>query len=303
MKKAIFSLLTLLATACSPQVYSLYLDVRQPSQSGLDLSHKSMAIVCMESKDSVFDRNSASVMAGVLDQDYFGGQEAVQLYSVPAADSVSLDLMHNLVMDTNADVVFLLSSTLGTPTLEPTIEVKNATCVDSAFVTPVTVPIKTSLKVYDSLSEDKIHSFRGKTTLYPKVFNNGLASANAVEAMLPYSMGSEATKVGSRIATRFVSDWKTESFSFYYFDNFQAETWDKALRYVYANEFSKAIDIWSEFVKGSRPITRAAAAYNIAMSFYLMEDYKMATRWLDLADSIENLTLSPGLRKRLVSKR
>ncbi|MBR5404624.1 MAG: tetratricopeptide repeat protein [Bacteroidales bacterium] len=270
MKKLLFPLLALLAVSCSPQVYSLILDVRQPSQSGLDLARKSMAIVTMETPDSTFDRNAASAMARVLEQDYFGGDEVVQMYRVPSADSVSLDLMHSLVMDTDADVVFLLSSTIGMPD-------------DKARL-----PLRTILNVYDSMGEDKVHGFKGSAFLTPKDGTSDLSD--------------EAEKVGSRIATRFLSTWKTESFSLYYFDDFNSSSWEKALKLAYENKFGKAIDVWTQFVKGGTALKRAAASYNIAMAFYLLEDYEMAAKWLDMADSLENLSLSQGLRKRIKSR-
>ena len=272
MKKLLFPLLALMAlsASCSPQVYSLILDVRQPSPSGLDLSRKSMAIVTMETPDSTFDRNAASAMARVLEQDYYGGEELVGMYRVPAADSVSLELMHSLIMDTDADVVFLLNSAIDAPD-------------DKARL-----PLRTNLSVYDSMGEDKIHRFKGQAYLIPKDGNSDLSE--------------EAEKVGNRVATRFLSTWKTESFSLYYFDDFNAGNWEKALKLSYENKFAKAIDIWSEFVKGGTAIKRAAASYNISMAFYLLEDYEMALKWLDMADSMENLSLSPGLRKRITER-
>lgn len=270
MKKLFIPLITLLAVACSPEVYSLQLDVRQPSNSGLDLARKSMAIVTMETPDSTFDRNTASAMARVLEQDYYGGEELIDMYRVPAADSVSLDLMHSLVMDTNADVVFLLNSTIDGPDEKARL------------------PLKTNLSVYDSMGEDKVHRYKGSAFLTPK---------DATSELL-----EEAEKVGGRIATRFISNWKTESFSFYYFDDIYADKWDKALKLSYQNEFGKAIDVWAEFVKNRIALKRAAASYNIAMAFYLLEDYEMAAKWLDMADSFENLSLSPGLRKRIVQR-
>ena len=54
-----------------------------------------------------------------------------------------------------------------------------------------------------------------------------------------------------------------------------------------------------ELVKGGSAIKKAAASYDIAMAFYLLEDYEMAAKWLDMADSLENLSLSKGLRKRI----
>lgn len=271
MKKLLFPLLALLAvSACSPQVYSLMLDVRGPSTSGLDLSRKSMAIVTMETPDSTFDRNAASAMARVLEQDYYGGEELVGMYRVPAADSVSLDLMHSLIMDTDADVVFLLNSTIDLPD-------------DKARL-----PLRTNLSVYDSMGEDKVHRFKGQAYMLPKDGTSDLSE--------------EAEKVGNRIATRFLSTWKTESFSLYYFDDFNAGSWESALKLSYENKFAKAIDVWSKFVKGGTALKRAAASYNIAMAFYLLEDYEMASKWLDMADSLENLSLSPGLRKRITER-
>lgn len=271
MKKLLFPLLALLAlSSCSPQVYTLVLDVRQPSQSGLDLARKSMAIVTMETPDSTFDRNAASAMARVLEQDYYGGEELVQMYRVPAADSVSLDLMHSLIMDTEADVVFLMSSAIGMPDEKARL------------------PLKTNLSVYDSMGEDKVHRFKGSAFLTPK---DGASD-----------LSDEAEKVGSRVATRFLSTWKTESFSLYYFDDFNSSSWEKALRLAYENKFGKAIDVWTQFVKEGSAIKRASASYNIAMAFYLLEDYEMAAKWLDMADSLENLSLSPGLRKRIKSR-
>ncbi len=55
-------------------------------------------------------------------------------------------------------------------------------------------------------------------------------------------------------------------------------------------------------MKEGSAIKRAAASYNIAMAFYLLEDYEMAAKWLDMADSLENLSLSQGLRKRIKSR-
>lgn len=271
MKKILFPLLALLTVACSPQVYSLYLDVRQPCLSGLDLARKTMAVVTMEQEDSLFDRNCASAFAKVLDTDYFGGQEVVELYTVPAADSVSLDMMHTLVMDTEADVIFVLSNTLGVP---DEVEQK--------------IPLNTSLGVYDSMGEDTVHRFRGHTSFLPEEYEEGFPKM--------------AEKVGQRIGNRFVSQWKTESFGLYYFDNIQVGQWEKGLSYAYKGEYAKAIDVWTGLLNSGNEISKAAACYNIAMAMYLLEDPYMASRWLDKADSLENLSLSPGLRKRIQAR-
>ena len=262
----------LLMAACSPQIYPLYLDVRQPSTSGLDLNRKSMAIVYMDGAnpaDSSFDRSAASALARKLEEDYFGGEEVVNLYHIPSADTVTLEAMHSLVMDTEGDVIFLLSSSLGEKTPEGA------------------QPVSSRLLVYDSMGDDKLYRFNGS-------------------ALIPAPAGadapSQAEVVGNRISTRFLSQWKTESFSFYYFDGLY-DGWFDALERMHEGQIGKAIDAWTPLVKTGSNIKRACAAYNMAMAFYLLEDYEMSERWLALADKMETLSLSAGLHLRLSAKK
>lgn len=254
--------------ACSPQVYPLYLEVRQPSSSGLDLSRKTMGIVYMDSDspaDSTFDRSAASALARALEEDYFSGAEEVGLYHTAASDSVSLEKMHTLVMDTGKDVVFLLSSRL------------------AAVREDGSLPVSTRLSVYDSMGEDKVHRYSGS-------------------AILPAPAGADAPSqpevVGERISARFLSKWKTERFSFYYFDQILSD-WETPIEHVEEGKLAKAIDAWAPLVKKGNSLQRACAAYNMAMAFYLLEDYEMSLLWLDYADKLENVPLSGGLRSRL----
>lgn len=304
MKKlSFFVAAALLAAACSPQVFPLYLEVRQPSASGLDLSHKSFSIAYMEGKDSLFDRSAASAMARKLEEDYFGGEEVVGLYKVPAADSVTLELMHSLVMETEGDVVFLLSTQLGEPGPETNQAVSGARSLDSAYVCPVAVPVVTHLDLYDSMGEDKLIPFKGSTVLRPLVYNNGVVTDEGLKTLARQAMAvNESEEVGRRMTRRFLSQWKTESFSFYYFDSFQADVWLEALQYMNEGQFAKAVDIWKELTQRGNAQKRACASYNIAMAFYLMEDYEMSSRWLSYAAKLENLSLAPGLAKRLAAR-
>ena len=264
MKKLSFALLgALLLAACSPQVYPLYLEVRQPSSSGLDLARKSMAIVYMDGvnqQDSLLDRQVASGLARALEADYFDGKEAVSLHRTPSADTVSLSAMHALVMDTDRDVVFLLSSHLGE-------------------ASEGRIPVATRLFVYDSMGTDKVLRYSGSTTL------TGTGAEQAEE-------------ISGRIARRFLSTWKKGRYCFYYFENL-SETWTDALDYVDEGKLHKAIDVWMPLVKEGSTLKRACAAYNLAMAFYLLGDPVMADKWLAVAEKMENLELAPALRKDL----
>lgn len=273
MKRAIIAIAAaLLLAACSPQVYPLYLEVRQPSSSGFNLNRKSMSIVYMEGDnnlDSLFERRAASAMARSLEEDYFDGEEVVGLYSVPSLDTVTVENMRSLVMDTDKDVVFLLSTQMDIP---------------QDTTVAMSIPLRARMYVYDSLGEDKVRSFKGSSVM-------NLARMQDLE--------EKADEVGQTISGRFLSGWKTESFSFYFFDDFSVDEWVEGIQYANDGAFAKSADVWMTMVKKGSGIKRACAAYNLAMTFYLMEDYEMSAKWLALAEKMEDLALAPGLRTRL----
>lgn len=273
MKRAIIAIAAaLLLAACSPQVYPLYLEVRQPSSSGFNLNRKSMSIVYMEGNnnlDSLFERRAASAMARSLEEDYFDGEEVVGLYSVPSLDTVTVENMRSLVMDTDKDVVFLLSTQMDVP---------------QDTTVAMSIPLKARMYVYDSMGEDKVRSFKGSSVM-------NVARMQDLE--------EKADDVGKTISGRFLSGWKTESFSYYFFDDFSVDEWVEGIQFANDGAFAKSADVWMTLVKKGSNIKRACAAYNLAMTFYLMEDYEMSAKWLALAEKMEDLALTPGLRTRL----
>lgn len=273
MKRAIIAIAAaLLLAACSPQVYPLYLEVRQPSSSGFNLNRKSMSIVYMEGNnnlDSLFERRAASAMARSLEEDYFDGEEVVGLYSVPSLDTVTVENMRSLVMDTDKDVVFLLSTQMDVP---------------QDTTVAMSIPISARMYVYDSMGEDKVRSFKGSSVM---------------DVARMQDLEEKADDVGKTISGRFLSGWKTESFSYYFFDDFSVDEWVEGIQFANDGAFAKSADVWMTLVKKGSSIKRACAAYNLAMTFYLMEDYEMSAKWLALAEKMEDLALTPGFRTRL----
>ena len=140
MKKLSWILVAVMtAAACSPQVYPLHLEVRQPSDAGLTLVGKTASIVYMDgsnSVDSLFDRHAASALALALEADYFDGEEVIGLSRIATPDSIGVDLMHTLVMETGGDVIFLLSTALGEPSLGQNTESKNSRWIRPLSVRP-----------------------------------------------------------------------------------------------------------------------------------------------------------------------
>ena len=302
MRKLFWILVAALSlAACSPQVYPLHLEVRQPSDAGLTLVGKTAAIVYMDganSVDSLFDRHAASALASSLEADYFGGEEVIGLSRIATPDSIGVDLMHTLVMETGGDVIFLLSSALGDPVVGKNMESKSSS-VDSAFVCEANVPVNTVLYLYDSMGNDEVKRYKGSATLKSAVYSNGMLTEDAMKDLTLRSLSPEAEEVGLRISRRFLSNWTTESFSFYYFDDFSSESWFTPLQDAADGNYAKAIRGWEALVKDGSMTKRACACFNIAQTFYLLGDYVIASRWLDEADKMENLTQAPALRKRL----
>ena len=108
---AIFFGLALL-TSCGPTVYVMDLQMRRPSSSGYELGGKSLGVVyvCPTAADTSYAKSFAESFAQTLDEDYFGGESRVDIYTLPyvsGADYSSRDTLVNLVMDTEKDVIFL----------------------------------------------------------------------------------------------------------------------------------------------------------------------------------------------------
>ena len=298
-------LAALALAACSPQTLTLSVDMRHPSKSGLDLAKKTMSIVYMEdgASDGTFSNGVASSLARSLEEDYFGGREAIGVFKIPT-DSVSLELMHDLVMDTGDDVVFLLGPpAFGEVALSENTALKQPQSVDSAFVVQAQIPYNAKLFVYDSMDkEDRLQVFRGSSVLRTQVFNNGVTAKEflAEEALKSKEMGAEL--VGKQISNRFVPTWKPEDYSLYYYDGWD-EDWVVAASLAYNMHWQKAAEIWMKKVNENSSAKRACACYNTALAFYMMGDLDIATKWLDRADQYAKPDLSPGLRKRIEARK
>ena len=299
------ALAALSLAACSPQTLTLSVDMRHPSKSGIDLARKTMSIVYMDdgTADSTFSNAVASSLARSLEKDYFRGEENIGVYKIPS-DSVDLDLMHRLVMDTGDDVVFLLGTpSFGEVSMGPNTAVQNPRNVDSAYVAQAQIPYNARLYVYDSMDKgDILNSFRGSSILRTQVYNNGVTAQEFLTEKAREAKDGGADMVGAQMSNRFVPTWKTENYSLYYYDDFNGQ-WVEAAYLAYEFHWKKAADIWMALSGTGNYTKRACACYNTALAFYMMGDLNIATKWLDRADGYESLSLSPGLRKRIEERK
>ena len=298
-------LAALALAACSPQTLTLSVDMRHPSKSGLDLAKKTMSIVYMddEKPDTTFSNGVASALARSLEEDYFGGNEAIGVYKIPT-DSVSLDLMHRLVIDTGDDVVFLLGPpSFGEVALSENVALQQPVSVDSAFIAQAQIPYAAKLFVYDSMDkEDRLQVFRGNSILRTQVYSSGVTAPEFLKDKALESKELGAELVGKQISNRFVPTWKTEAYTLYYFEGWD-DDWAQAAYLASEMEWKKAADIWMKKIGDNSYTKRACACYNTALAFYMMGDLNLATKWLDRADQYGKPDLSPGLRKRIEARK
>lgn len=304
-KMIIAAAAAMLMAACSPETYSIYLDVRQPSHSGFDLSRKTMAIVYMDGPtkaDSLLGATSAAAFAEAMEKDYFGGEEAIGMYAYPASDTVSVETMRSLIMDTGEDVVFLLKPRIGEPGEASNIANKKATHPDSAYVYKAKVPLTVSLYVYDSMGKDTVKTYHGSTTANVAVFNGGITPEEFMNDHLKARVpGIAGETVGKRISTRFLGGWKTETFTFYWFEDLDEEEWISAIDKAQQGKFADAIKVLEPLVKSKNQYKAAHACYNVALCFYLLGDMELASKWLDEADKMENVSQTGALRRRIIN--
>ena len=307
MKRSILitGLFALALAACSPQTLTMNVEMRHPSKSGIDLSRKTMSIVYMDAgtADTTFSNLVASSLARSLEAEYFRGEEAIGVYKIPA-DSIDVDLMHRLVMDTGDDVIFLLGvPSFGEVALADPVAVSNARNVDSAFVSSAQIPYNAQLFVYDSMGKtDEVNGFRGSSILRVPVFSNGGLTKEALAEKAVLNKDAGAEMVGTQMSNRFAPTWKTEGYTLYFFDGFN-DDWQLAAVYAYDYQWKEAADIWMKYVNANNVEKRACACYDLALAFYMMGDLNLATKWLDRADENASLGLSPGLRKRIDARK
>lgn len=294
----------LVAASCSPQLYSLHLEQRGASQSGLDLAGKSIAVTYLESgfgRDSVFALNMADGFAAEMEADYFDGQQTIGLYRMlkdMGRDYSEKDTLVNLVMDTGGDVVFLFDvPEFGTMTMSS----RKYHSPDSSKAV-VSFPCSIAMYVYDSMDKrDTVRVFRGNTSISQAiVLPNGLSDAEA----FPYvwnELTDAGVATGRKAAGRFLSTWTGGQFSLYYFDT--NEYWAEALSFAREFRWQEAMDIWLQLVTKKNANQRMCAAYNLAVACYILGQYDLAEQWLNLSDQDGPSSLSAGMHKRINTRK
>lgn len=257
-------------SSCAPHAYSLLYDMHYPGEAGFVLENKTMSVVYLNDgnrQDTSYVNSLATGFAKGLERQYFNSEEAVPVISVPKDPKgvyYSKDSLVNLIMATEADVLFLFDS----PRLTPSR--------DSILATSY-------LYVYDGL--DRKRDSVIAVTLNKK-YLNGPNLQRAVETY------------GTNVSGLFARDVRKEIFSLIYYD--YSEEWISALISAADSKWDEAMDKWMNIItKSTNAEQKACAAYNMAVGCYLMDDYRLALEWIEQSEKFYPISIAPSLNQKI----
>ena len=305
MKRSLLSAIAALSAlvalqSCDPQAFSMNVEMRYPSSSGMSIDGKSVAVVSLNedsAKDSVFNECLANGFASAIEKNYFNGAEAVNLYKMPKVVGgvySNADTLINLIVDTGCDIVFLFDA----PEFG-NVQIKEQKTSTSGTYYPVSVPVAVKLYGFDSLSgSDTVRVWTGTRMLSANM--EASLGRQAAADSLWNRIGSSAENLGEVSARTFAPVWKEETYTFIYYES--PEAWLAAAQYASDYKWNEAMKVWISLLDTNNPMKRSCAEYNIATACFLMGDNELALKWLNSSDEDYPISLSKALRKRIQAR-
>ena len=305
MKRSLLSAIAALSAlvalqSCDPQAFSMNVEMRYPSSSGMSIDGKSVAVVYLNedsAKDSVFNECLANGFASAIEKNYFNGAEAVNLYKMPKVGGgvySNADTLINLIVDTGCDIVFLFDA----PEFG-NVQIKEQKTSTSGTYYPVSVPVAVKLYGFDSLSgSDTVRVWTGTRMLSANM--EASLGRQAAADSLWNRIGSSAENLGEVSARTFAPVWKEETYSFIYYES--PEAWLAAAQYASDYKWNEAMKVWISLLDTNNTMKRSCAEYNIATACFLMGDNELALKWLNSSDEDYPISLSKTLRKRIQTR-
>ena len=261
--------------SCAPSAYVMQVESRKPSECGLDLTGKSLSVVYLESpdgRDSLFNNRAADALAYSLESDFFDGEEAVKVYNLTkdaAGDYASKDTASQYIMLLDSDVVMILD----TPEA-------------GESHTGRSLPVTSKLYVYDSMAGE----------------DDGVTTLQCSSSAASLTDESRAMNMGTALVKPLRSRWEQEQFTVLYFDGL-GRKWIDAVLLADDMKWAEAIDLWMDLARQKNRTQSSCARYDIALGCYMLGQYDLALEWLDSSDAMFPISLSKGLRKRILEKK
>ena len=297
----------LLAVSCGPVKHAVHVEMRHPSKSGVDLAGKNISIVYLENDSqtaSQFSEALADAFAYTLEKDYGTGEGSVGIYRMRHADGgnySSKDSLFNLLMDTGADVVFLLDTMkFGAMSVSGPARTSASVSADSLYVSSASVPYSMTLHCFDAMDKtESVKTFTGTAVASPNVYSDGKDDNETAYAKAWKALGMQGWEAGVKVASSFKSQWKHEQYTIVYFESGR---WFDALALAESYDWKGAMDIWFQYLTVNDPMKRSCAQFDISVACYMLGDYALAKEWLDLSDKTNKLPISDAMRKRIEAR-
>ncbi|MGN0189175.1 MAG: hypothetical protein ACI395_06640 [Candidatus Cryptobacteroides sp.] len=294
-----------LMLACSPYTFTLSVELRDTTPSGLNLSGKNISVVSLdngERGDSLFLAGVSESFVGQLEKDYFWGEQRVGLFRIlkdAKQTEPSKETMLDYLIESGSDVVFAFSlNSMGPVSFGNMVQSGMIDSADSAFVLEAAVPFDIALYVYDSMAQkDTVLTFLGNSEVRPKVYTSGKdVSVSVLEDKVMSSMFVQGLAVGRQSSRIFLSEWKQTDFSLYHYDS---GTWLEASRAAADYDWRKAMDGWMSMLDTPNLQKRSCLEYNLAVVNAIIGEKSLAQSWLDRSDADYPLPQSSSLRRRI----
>lgn len=296
------------AVSCGPSKYMMHLEMRYPSKAGIELAGKNISVVYLENGTRLQDGFNASMAEGLattLEDEYGTGHGSIGIFRMTrsaSGDYASKDTLTNLLMDTGADLVFLLDTVkLGEMTVGGPSKVSYKTPKDSSVVNIGSIPYTLMMYAFDAMNEtEEVKKYGGTAIAQASVYSDGTMTPEQLKVKAYEILPAEGFSAGELVGDAFRSQWKMEGYSVAYFDSAK---WIDAVRLADQLDWKGAMDIWFELVDSRDILKRSCASYNIALACYMLGDYKLAEEWLDISDKETELPMAATLRKRISARR
>ena len=281
MKKFIFLsiclVLIFITASCGPSVYTLAVEMRQPSNSGLDFGGKEIAVMYIDEEDTLslvskFNKAFAEGLSLAV-TDMNSGDDQVYVYRLPENPSLNYadkDTLVSLLMHVNSDVIFLLDK------MDLPISVQNERSGN----------VRSAAHIYDSMNKlDKVFYFGANTFVANGVNNKNVAKKGMM--------------AGKEFATSFKPNWKLKNFPVLYYGS---QKWEDATMLAYEYKWKEAMTLWMDCLETNNYLKRSCACYNISLACYMLGDYELALEWLDSSDADCKLSISDTHRENIMNE-
>ncbi len=254
--------------SCSPQVYNMTMEMRYPSSSGLNLTGKTVALVYpygLTREEMQLTGSVAGALADKLDAAY-PESDSTQLFTVQYTDDFAKmatpDSLVNLVLKTDADVVFLF----GHPS-----EFEQGYRPGG---------IRLPLWCYDSLGGE-----------------NATVKSFTIAADAGTDASVSGKNIGNRISSSFVPTWREEEFGIWYSED---GAWNSALLKALDFKWDEAVKDWMSILDTTKDsYFRACLEYNIGLGCFMMGNRELALQWLTQSAAEHTSEMTTALINRV----